>query len=409
VSQPKKQKRVILATSSDSPESDYDNDQWFRAVADNTSDWEGWYAPDGKLLWVNPAVERMTGYSVAECLAMKGFPVPLVVKEDRAKVSETLKKAPSEASVESVDFRIHSRDGKLRWMSVSWQPMYTESGKHLGYRTSIRDVTDRQVIREQLRLHVEHLDQLVQERTERLFRLEERQRQMERMVALGQLAAGVAHEINNPLAGIRNAFELIKSSLPSEHEHYELLVLIDKEIERISEITHQMYQLYKRAPVQPTRFSIDQVIQEVIVLLKSSAEKQQVSLSFDRLPEPIWVELIEGEVKQVLYNLIRNAIQASAADKEVSVRITHDDQEIGVHVQDQGVGITKDALPRIFDPFYSTKQSSAQTGMGLGLSVSKNLIEAVGGRITVMSKVNRGSLFSAYFPLIALASESVDE
>lgn len=367
-------------------------------MADNTSDWESWYAPDGRLLWVNPAVERLTGYSVAECLAMAAFPLQLVTVEDRPRVEGALAKAPSQASSESVDFRIHSRDGKLRWMSISWQPMRAASGEFLGYRTSIRDVTDRHLLREQLRLHAEHLEQLVQERTERLFRLEERHRQMERMVALGQLAAGVAHEINNPLAGIRNAFELIKSSLPPEHEHIELLALIDKEIERISGITHQMYQLYKRAPSQPSRFALDQAIREVLFMLKGPADTRHVQLRFGAPPEPLWVMLVEGEVKQILYNLVRNAIQASPTGKAVSIWISHEVREICVHVEDEGTGIASEVLPRIFDPFFSTKQASTQAGMGLGLSVSRSLIEAVGGRITVKSDVNQGSRFSAHFP-----------
>ena len=200
-------------------------------------------------------------------------------------------------------------------MSLAWQPMYAAEGTYLGYRTSVRDVTERRALREQLRLHAEHLEQLVQERTERVLQLEQRQRQMEKLVALGQLAAGVAHEINNPLAGMRNAFELIKCSLSPEHEHFELLGLIDKEIERISGITHQMYQLYKRTPQQPCEFDITQTVREVIYMLANTADKRQIRLSFDSQQKPLRVTLVEGEVKQILYNLIRNAIQASPSGR----------------------------------------------------------------------------------------------
>ncbi len=144
-----------------------------------------------------------------------------------------------------------------------------------------------------------------------MLQLEVRQRQMEKLVALGQLAAGVAHEINNPLAGMRNAFELIKRSLPREHEHFELLGLIDKEIDRISGITHQMYQLYKRTPQQPCKFDIAQTVSEVLFMLENTADKQKIRLIFDPQQKPVRINLVEGEVKQILYNLIRNAIQAS--------------------------------------------------------------------------------------------------
>lgn len=385
------------------------DDRWFRAVADNTYDWESWHRPDGILVWVNPAVERMTGYSVAECMEMLDYPLPIVVPEDRAIVANALTSAQGKTSGEGLDFRTRNRHGQSRWMSLAWQPMYDADGTYLGYRTSARDVTERRALREQLGLHAEHLEQLVQERTERVLQLELRQRQMEKLVALGQLAAGVAHEINNPLAGMRNAFELIKRSLPPEHEHFELLGLIDKEIDRISGITHQMYQLYKRTPQQPCEFDIIQTVGEVLFMLENTADRQRIRLIFDPQQKPVRINLVEGEVKQVLYNLIRNAIQASPLGEEVAVRISRDDREIAVNIEDRGTGIPDDILPHIFEPFFSTKHVDAQAGMGLGLSVSRSLVEAMGGRIEVTSKLGQGSLFSVVLPWRLDASqETVD-
>ncbi len=373
--------------------------RWFRAVADYTIDWEGWHAPDGALLWVNPSVERVTGYSVEECLAMPDYPLPIIVPEDRASIERALEAARKQRAGEHLDFRSMPRKGESRWLSLSWQPMYAEQGRYLGFRTSVRDVTERRALREQLRLHAEHLEQLVQERTERVRQLEQRQRQMEKLAALGQLAAGVAHEINNPLAGMRNAFELIKASLPPEHEHYELLGLVDKEIERISGITHQMYQLYRPAPQTAHEFAITRTVQEVIYLLANTAGKRDIRLTFESSDDSLQVTLVEGEVKQILYNLVRNAIQASPPGKEVSVEICRNAREVAVRVEDRGPGIPPKTLSRIFDPFFSTKQGSPNDGMGLGLSVSQSLAEAMGGRIEVISKPGKGSRFSAIFPL----------
>lgn len=373
-------------------------DRWFRAVADYTYDWESWHGPDGQLIWVNPAVERLTGYTVDECFAMPDYPLPLVAVEDRERIAQSLTKALERTSGDSVEFRCLCQDGQPRWMSLSWQPMYEEQGKYLGYRTSIRDVTERHKLREQLRLYAEHLEQLVQERTARLRQLEQRQRHMEKLAAMGQLAAGVAHEINNPLAGVRNAFELLKSGLSPEHEHFELLELIDREIERISGIIHRMYQLYRPTPQQPTEFSLAHVVDEVVYLLETVARKHQVTLERDTGGDATLVVLAEGEVKQILYNLIRNAIQASPPGAVVHVRLMAQAREVAVRVEDHGPGIPPDVLPRIFDPFFSTKQADAQAGMGLGLSVSRSLIEAMGGQLDIVNLPGQGCIFTAIFP-----------
>jgi signal transduction histidine kinase len=230
---------------------------------------------------------------------------------------------------------------------------------------------------------------------------------MEKLVALGELAAGVAHEINNPLAGMRNAFELIKSSLTPDHEHFELLELVDKEIERISGITHQMYRLYKRTPQQPSEFAMTQTVREVICMLENTAAEHGVRLLFDAAGDSVRAMLVEGEVKQILYNVIQNAIQASSPGQVVRIEIRHDVQEVSVLVMDQGPGIREDLRDRIFDPFFSTKQGDSQSGMGLGLSVSHSLVEAMGGRIDMSSKPGQGTAFSVVLPLQAGTPQEV--
>jgi PAS domain S-box-containing protein len=121
-----------------------------RAIAECTYDVEWWVSPDGRLVWVNQAVDRMTGYSAAECLAMPDFPATLVYEEDREQVLQAFAGAARGTSGNDLPFRMRRMDGGLVWVAVSWQPMRTASGRCLGYRASIRDISDRKQAEERV-------------------------------------------------------------------------------------------------------------------------------------------------------------------------------------------------------------------------------------------------------------------
>jgi PAS domain S-box-containing protein len=382
------------------------NDRYFRHVANYTYDWESWHDPMGKLVWVNDAVERHTGYTADQCLQMPDYPLPIVAPEDRQTMAAMLAEAIAGRSHNDRELQIVTRQDQRRWMAVSWQPIYGDEGVHLGFRTSARDITERQRLRKQLKLYSEHLEQLVQERTTQIAQLEKHRRQMEKMAALGELAAGVAHEINNPLAGIRNAFTLIREGLPHDHEQQELLGLVDAEIERVASIIHQMYQLYRRDPQPASQVRIAKVIADVKTLLQPIAKRHRVNLDVERAQRPLEATLPEGELKQVLFNVIRNAIQASRPGQSVRVRTYASHACVGVTVRDWGTGISAEDRPHIFEPFFTTK-GRLKDGMGLGLSVSRNLVEAMGGEIRLASLPGRGTVFAIRLPREAAAPDTV--
>lgn len=376
----------------------------FRAIADCTYDWESWHRADGKLLWVNSAVERITGYSPNECLQMEDYPLPLVAEQDRAKIVNVLKDAIGGGSGNDVEFQLVRRDGQDRWVSVSWQPMYDRADQHRGFRASARDVTERRQLREQLRLYNHHLEQLVQERTAKIAQLEEQRLKMEKLAALGQMAAGVAHEVNNPLAGIRNAFTLIKGNLSPDDENYDLLELIDGEIERISSITHQMYQLYRPSQQSPRQCDLGRTISDVVLLAEPLAKKAGVLLEVetgdcikDEQLGPMEVILREGELKQILLNVVRNAIQASPRGGNVTIHVATTRTKVRIRVMDEGDGITAEVAARLFEPFFSTKTGTRE-GMGLGLPVSRSLAEAMGGGITIRNAGTKGACVEVTVP-----------
>ncbi|MBC7173995.1 MAG: PAS domain S-box protein, partial [Polyangiaceae bacterium] len=161
----------------------------FRAIAECTYDWESWIGADGRLRWVNSAVERISGYTASECAELASYPLPLVHPDDRAIVERLLSEAAAGTEGNDVEFRIVRKDDAERWVAVSWQPLVGDDGEALGYRASIRDIHERKTMEARLRM--------LRERAENADR------------AKTELLANVSHELRTPAHCVEGFAELL--------------------------------------------------------------------------------------------------------------------------------------------------------------------------------------------------------
>ena len=151
------------------------SEERFKAIADYTYDWESWFGEDAKLLWVNPGVERLSGYTVADCRAMADYPLSMIIEEDRARIRELFFQAVSKRTTgNDIELRIRHKNGDLRWMAISWQPIYNDRGRFMGFRSSMRDVSKRRLAEDRLKKSHEDLELQVAARTAEIQKLQER-------------------------------------------------------------------------------------------------------------------------------------------------------------------------------------------------------------------------------------------
>ncbi len=261
----------------------------------------------------------------------------------------------------------------------------------------------------------EELDAKVAERTAELERanqrLREAQRQLalsEKLAAIGEITAGVAHEINNPVAVIQGNLDLLRELLgPAAAPVAEELRLIDRQVERINAIVNRLLQF-----ARPDEFAgyietvvPDEVIADCLMLVRHLLQRGGIELVHERGATRT-VRANRNELQQVMINLMVNAIHAMPAGGRLTLR-TRDTEEppgIAIDVADTGVGIAPGNLERVFDAFFTTKREG---GTGLGLSISYTIVARYGGRITVASREGEGSTFTVTLPAGAEDAEVV--
>jgi PAS domain S-box-containing protein len=266
------------------------------------------------------------------------------------------------------EIRNKAKDGTFYWVDTTIVPFLNEKGKPYQYLAIRNDITERKKTEEVLH-------------------------RQDKLAAVGQLAAGVAHEIRNPLTSMKGYAEFLQLD-ERDPERLEFLNIILDEIERVNTIVEDFMVLAKPKVVELEEKNVVPVIKNVVAFLEFEARKKNVHLSFDCSQDIIQIECDENRLKQVFLNFIKNGIEAMPNGGDLYVKTIIHDNNVQISIQDTGVGIPKDKLKNLGEPFYTTKKN----GNGLGLMVSFKIIESHNGKVFVESEPNKGTTFNILLP-----------
>ena len=286
-------------------------------------------------------------------------------------------------SLASLEMRVRHKMGEWRRILFNFSPLFDENEKIEGVVLSGRDVTD-------------------------LKRLEEQLIQAEKLAAMGQMLAGVAHELNNPLTAILGVTELVREREGLDESMKRQLDLTHRQARRAARIVQNLLEFSRPASPQRKAIDISTILERTLQLHEHSLRRNQVEVDFTPRTDLPPVLGDANQLIQVFLNLISNAEQAIREAREsgrIQIRLTLASGNVVTTVQDDGIGISPEAMPKLFDPFYTTKRPGG--GTGLGLSICLSIAREHGGTIQAEALPGGGSAFSVYLPAATEAPSAV--
>ena len=328
---------------------------------------------ESNFTFVSPRCLEVLGYNGDEISQMKlgGRTHP----EDLPKLMALYKDIiDGRQSLASLEMRVRHKQGEWRKILFNFSPLSDESQKIEGVVLSGRDVTD-------------------------LKRLEEQLIQAEKLAAIGQMLAGVAHELNNPLTAILGVTELVREREGLDESMKRQLDLTHRQARRAARIVQNLLEFSRPASPQKKTIDLSTIVERTLQLHEHSLRRNQVQVDFTPRTDLPHIVGDANQLIQVFLNLISNAEQAIHEVRDsgrIQIRLSHVGDNVVVTVQDDGVGISPEGMPKLFDPFYTTKRPGG--GTGLGLSICLSIAREHGGTIQAESLPGGGSAFSVYLP-----------
>ncbi len=326
----------------------------------------------GRLIYANPTATEITGYEKSQLLTrFSGLP-ELALDEDREELAGAIADALRGVPHRDLEFQLRHADGTHRWVSAALQPLVGEQGDPKGVVVLARDRTRERELQDQLN-------------------------QSEKLSAIGTLVSGVAHELNNPLAGILGFAQLLLARQPEDWGRRDI-ENIELNARRCQRIVENLLAFARQSRMTKRRANLNEVIGSVLNLNEYQFRMDNVEIERDFDADVPAFPIDVNRLQQVFINLASNAHQALLHSKRTERRIRFEtrlrDDVVEIRVSDNGPGIPKEARSHIFEPFYTTKES----GTGLGLGICFGIVEEHGGTIILEETTDAGTSFLIRIP-----------
>ncbi len=334
---------------------------------------------EGLIIYANPAVTELTGFEKAHVLSRLRTPSGLAVEGDREKVEGAIASALRGLPQRDLEFQVRHADGGTRWLSASFQPLVGEHGDAQGVVVLARDRTRERELQEKLT-------------------------QSEKLSAIGSLVSGVAHELNNPLAGILGFAQLLLGR-PTEQWSKSDIEKIERNARRCQRIVENLLTFARQSRMTKRRANLNEVIESVVALNEYQFQMDNVRIERDLDPRAPAFPVDVHRWQQVFVNLASNAHQAlvssQARERTIRFQTRVRGTDLVIRVSDTGPGIPEHLRSRVFEPFFTTKEN----GTGLGLGICFGIVRDHGGTI----ELETGHESGAHFRIVVPVTESAED
>ena len=333
---------------------------------------------DGRIFTVNVAAQEITGYQEEK---IRGRDAAVLFGELKDHISETLRALEKDGASPRFETNCLTSDGMHLRLGYSISPLSTEAGVTTGMVITFQDLTQ-------------------------VRSLEETSRRQDRLAAIGRMAASIAHEIRNPLAAMRGSIQMLRSEMDSDSSQGELMEIILRESDRLNRIITDFLNYARPRSLTQARVDVGDLLHQTFALMRHSPEINPDQTIVEQLPvEPIFAEADEGQLKQVFWNLARNALQAMPQGGTLRATLEkNSDNRLRIAFTDSGRGMSPEQVDRLFEPF-----SSTTGGTGLGLSIVYQIIRDHGGTINVRSLVGQGTTITVELPIASTNGDTTSE